>query len=245
MAILLVTPVFAATSAQSAATSFHNNPTQEFSEHRSLVVAQGQQIAALQATLEAYKKKPDSPIEDWVKITTVFYNCTIVLVSFSVFLTWWKYKREELSQNKNNFLSCTARYIAIQEMIINTDCLTDLNLSIYQSDLSKPFDANLFSKELALSGMMFQLMEDVWLMHELEKNQEHELYAGWFSLFADWMKSEKIVEKWSLLKKHFSENFVEYVNEKYFDSAQNLRSEPSRFKPTHLAKPDKPTAKRR
>lgn len=123
--------------------------------------------------------------ENFLRNSTVIYNLTIALMSLGVFITWRKHKEEmrkrneeKLTQEKHNFLSCTERYIKIQEMIINTDCLSDLNLSIYQPAQDKPFDDKVFSKELALCGMMFQLMEDVWLMHNLEENKGDKLYAA-------------------------------------------------------------------
>lgn len=164
--------------------------------------------------------------ENILRSTTIIYNSLMVLMSFGAFFTWVKYKEEvrkhsaeKLMQEKHNFLSCTERYIKIQEMIINTDCLSDLNLSIYQPAQDKPFDEKVFSKELALCGMMFQLMEDVWLMHNLEENKGNKLYAGWCTLFAHWMKTKKIAQKWDLLKSHFSKGFVEYVEREFIPSS--------------------------
>lgn len=163
--------------------------------------------------------------ENFLRNSTVIYNLTIALMSLGVFVTWRKHKEEmrkrneeKLTQEKHNFLSCTERYIKIQEMIINTDCLSDLNLSIYQPAQDKPFDDKVFSKELALCGMMFQLMEDVWLMHNLEENKGDKLYAGWCTLFTHWMKTKKIAQKWDLLKSHFSKGFIEYVEREFIPS---------------------------
>ncbi len=134
-----------------------------------------------------------------LKLSTIVYNSTVALLSFGAVVAYIRARREKAIQEKHDFLSLTERYMRIQEAIINTEGLNDLNLSIYRNkitpdqvvvdgsfriddsfrtddsltiDGSFRIDGSLgiddsFSKELALCGMMFQLMEDVYLTHEL------------------------------------------------------------------------------
>jgi hypothetical protein len=155
-------------------------------------------------------------IEIAYKITSIAYNCTLVMLSFGAVVTYIKDKREKVSQHKHNFMTCTERYLRIQEMILSNDCLTHLNLSIYNTGRHVDKSDETLSKELALCGMMFQLMEDVWLMHDFDKeNINSGLYSGWYALFCNWMKTKAIVEKWDLLRSHFSENFNNYVDKTF------------------------------
>ena len=143
------------------------------------------------------------------------YNCTVVVISIGAAIGWLSYVKEKAMQRKYAFLGCTAQYIKIQETIITTDCLRDLNLSIYPLNQSTPCDDKTLSSELSLCGMMFQLMENVWLIHDFEKNKRDKLHAGWHSLFIDWMKSEKIERNWGFLKHHFSKEFIAYVEKEW------------------------------
>lgn len=151
----------------------------------------------------------------WLTFSTFLYNSTVVMMSIGVVFTWIKHRTEKVTQHKHSFLSCTARYLKIQELLMTTKGLSELNLSIYLLKQDQSIDTQVFSKELAVCGMMFQLMEDVWLMHNLERHQHDKLYAGWYALFTDWMQTEKIAEKWSLLKSHFSTDFVIYVDKEF------------------------------
>lgn len=69
----IVSPIAFAISAKSSSTVSSSSSIDEFRELRSLVVAQGQQIAALQATVETYKKKSDN-------------NATSFITAFGVIL---------------------------------------------------------------------------------------------------------------------------------------------------------------
>jgi hypothetical protein len=68
-------------------------------------------------------------IDTLVKTTTIAYNGTVIALSFGVIFTLMKDRREKSLQDRHDFLSCTERYIKIQEAIINAESLTNLNLS--------------------------------------------------------------------------------------------------------------------
>ncbi len=156
-------------------------------------------------------------IDTLIKVTTIAYNGTVVALSFGAAFTFMRARRERLIGEKHDFISCTERYLRIQECLMNSESLNKLNLSIYRVKASAHQGAagGSFSKELALCGMMFQLMEDVWLIHDLEKNMDNELYAGWIHLFRDWMNAEPISQKWGLLKTHFSKGFIAFVEREF------------------------------
>lgn len=183
-------------------------------------------------------------IDTLVKVTTIVYNATVVALSFGVVVAFIKDRRERALQTRHDFLSCTERYIRIQETIINTASLNDLNLGIYKNRtvIDRGIDVDTFSKELALCGMMFQLMEDVWLTHDLTKNKNQELYSGWNRLFKDWMETEAVSQKWSLLRHHFSKGFIAHVEREYASVAEGQttaaqgKSSPPSGAPGNLAR---------
>jgi hypothetical protein len=155
-----------------------------------------------------------------VKLTTIAYNGTVVFLSFSAAFAFLRARRERLIGERHDFLSCTERYLRIQELMVSTESLNNLNLSIYRIETLAGQDATVdsFSKELAVCGMMFQLMEDVWFMHDLDRHKNDPLYSGWMHLFKDWMGAEPVSEKWRLLKTHFSEPFIAFTEREFSPS---------------------------
>jgi hypothetical protein len=131
-------------------------------------------------------------------------------------------------------MACTAKYTKIQEIFLTNRNFGVLHLSIYGDKVSG-VDTTLFedkrnavekiNDELALSAMLFQLMEDVWLVDLKRRNswiispkkrKEYDAaYRGWDNLFRDWMETPEIREKWPILKSHYNARFVKDTERQY------------------------------
>jgi hypothetical protein len=171
-------------------------------------------------------------IETLAKITTIV-NGTIATLLALFYITVFKDRRDRAIQDKHDFLSCTDRYARIQGVIINSKCLNALNLNIYKKKVvTEEIDNDTASKELALCGMMFQLMEDVWLMHDFpkikgKKYKDKKFFLGWTRLFKDWMEVDAVSENWGVLKHHFSDDFIAFVDGEFLKSDRSEAGTPT------------------
>jgi hypothetical protein len=156
-------------------------------------------------------------LEIFEQYSSIASNFTVIVAMIGILVNVKQNFTSNKLATKDRFLSCTARYIKIQELLLSNEKLEHINLSIFGTNIPKetPENNNSFGRELALAGMMFQLMEDVWLMHDLDKNKNSDLYSGWNNLFNDWMKTNEIIEKWKIIRSHFSIGFINYVETKF------------------------------
>ena len=157
-------------------------------------------------------------IETLDKVTSIISHFTIIFAMTSLMVQIKQNWLLNRIMSKDRFIACTAKYIKIQELLLLNDNFTYLNFNIYKNRhgiMNNDSNAHSIAKDLALAGMMFQLMEDVWLMHDLDKNRSKELYSGWENLFEDWMNVKEIAEKWPILRFHFSKNFIQYIEGRY------------------------------
>jgi hypothetical protein len=155
------------------------------------------------------------------KITSIVSHFTIIVAMLGLVI---QVKQNWVSNKiaaNDRFTACTAKYIKIQEILLSNADLDSLNTKIYGNRLQNTQDCkkNILGKETAVAGMMFQLMEDVWLTHDFDKDYDNDLYSGWHNLFKDWMCTEEIAEKWIVLKAHFSKGFIEHVDHMYVSSS--------------------------
>jgi hypothetical protein len=137
----------------------------------------------------------------------------VVAVITSIFVIWYQYRQDR----KLNFLKCTERFIEIQKLFIDNPDLSKLNISKSNERLNDTEKVTL-SKEIALCSMMFQLMEDVWIMHKLGKHKTNKRYSGWNRYFKEWMSSDKVQNYWNELKVYYGDDFIDFVKEKYINS---------------------------
>lgn len=156
-------------------------------------------------------------LEQFEQITSIISHFTIITAMIGLIVQVKQNQTSNTLATKDRFLSCTARYIKIQELLLSNDKLEHINPSIFEAKIQKQTPENKISygRELALAGMMFQLMEDVWLMHDLDKNKNSDIYSGWNQLFDDWMSTKEVVGKWQIIKSHFSKGFINYVENKF------------------------------
>ncbi len=162
----------------------------------------------------------DITIDEFDKITSIISHFTIIVAMGSLVLQFVQNKRSNRFAYKDRFIACTAKYMKIQEILLSNDKLDHLNISVFESKIPREqgMKSRVFAKELAISGMIFQLMEDVWLTHDLDRHAHDDLYSGWNHLFKDWMNTPEIVEKWTILKFHFSRKFIDYIERRYAES---------------------------
>jgi hypothetical protein len=179
-------------------------------------------------------------------------DLAIVVAVISLLLQRRQFKKTNKLALKDRFIGSTARYVKIQETLLSNSTLSSLNVDICLTRVNRTIDSekhdssetfkkfkehkdNLKSltdhekmtmgKELALCAIMFQLMEDVWTMHDLNKNSwfltqkeeetEAEIFAGWDALFCDWMQTSPITENWEFLKHQYTKKFVEAFEKRY------------------------------
>ena len=155
-------------------------------------------------------------IDQLEKLTSIVSHFTIIFAMIGLIVqvrqNWFSNK---LAQ-KDRFVSNTSKYYKIQELLLSTSKLSKLNINIYKKELADNTNlSETFNEELALCGMMFQLMEDVWLMHDFKTKNNSKLYSGWNNLFQDWINTDEIFEKWTILKHHFSHDFIDFVEKGY------------------------------
>lgn len=150
-------------------------------------------------------------------VTSIISQIAVIIAMSSLFVTIFQNRRSNEIAAKDRFLVCTSKYMKIQEIMLSNDKFDELNKNIYGERLiGAGLSSELFqSHELSLAAMMFQLMEDVWVMHDLDKNKSADLYSGWDNLFRDWMTTDEISRYWKTLKFHFSRPFISYVETTY------------------------------
>jgi len=165
------------------------------------------------------------------KITSIISHFAIIVTTIALITQIKQNRRTNKIIFKDRFTASTARYVKIQELLLTKPELSQLNAAIYKGKLptvaqNKEADT---IRELPMCAIMFQTMEDVWLMHDLKDDSEKhsDLFSGWEGLFRDWMTTGEIVEKWKILKHHFSKEFIAYVETKYFKQTENSSVESS------------------
>ena len=151
------------------------------------------------------------------QITSIISHFTIIIAMMSLIFQYLQSRVSNRIASKDRFIACTAKYIKIQEILLSNKDLAPLNAAIYRErlDKTKLSPESALGPEIALAGMMFQLMEDVWLMHDLDINKHDSLYSGWHHLFQDWMSTHAIASKWDVLKLHFGSKFIYYIETNY------------------------------
>lgn len=161
-----------------------------------------------------------SNLESVRQITGIISQLAIFVAVLSLFFQFWQSRKAKELSFKNNFITCTARYTKIQELLLANEDLADLSDNIYKkTPLPDLRDLKSVRKELALCGMMFQLMEDVWMIHDFDKHsnkdENKDTFTGWNKLFTDWMKAEAVWEKWDILSSHYCKRFRDFAIENY------------------------------
>ncbi|MFY0630549.1 MAG: hypothetical protein JXR05_09220 [Flavobacteriaceae bacterium] len=150
-----------------------------------------------------------------LNISQIIANVIVIFGILSLIFEYRHKKKQVIINDKEKFLFGTEKYIELQKSILESDYLHELNLSFY-------FDGNEFpekdislrkkkSSEIAFSGIIFQLIEDIYLLHDLEKEYDSNKAKGWMSLFRMWMSSSVILEKWNFMKKHFTPELIVFV----------------------------------
>jgi hypothetical protein len=184
------------------------------------------------------------------EITKIIANLGIFVALVGLFLQRHQFKKMNKLAEKDRFIGSTARYVKIQETLLSKDELSSLNVDICLTHLNRenncsdngtavntkdknketalrlkqlsPNDKTALGKQLALCAIMFQLMEDVWMMHGVNDKKDEKNFAGWNALFCDWMQTPEILKNWELLKHHFSEGFVTAVETNYIGTSTVL-----------------------
>jgi hypothetical protein len=147
-----------------------------------------------------------------MKMPEIISTIAVAISVGALVFQWWQNRKASETAFKTNFLACTSRYTQIQELLLSNDELSGLSESIYAKiNVPGDRDTRIFHKELALCGMMFQLIEDVCIMHGLDKNSNRKKLSGWDGLFRGWMRSKIIRDNWGELKNHYNENAQAYV----------------------------------
>ena len=192
----------------------------------------------------------------WVEVTTVLANIAVIIGIGGLVAQWvfnWGTARH---LRKEGIIACNSRYYHIQELLFQNRDLDTLSLEMKglppgfkngkeeyetlnseQNNGPLEVEDNTIGKELALCAMIFQLMEDVWITHDLEKvfseskPKWHHLrtrwfnrfkkanrivqVSGWMGLFEDWMEVDRIWNRWDDLKRHFRNDFVAFVKRRF------------------------------
>ncbi len=151
------------------------------------------------------------------KVTGIVSDLTIIVAMISLIFQLRQNRIQNKLAYKDRFVTCTSRYIKIQEILLSTECLNHINVGIYKNRVATISEGEAISlgKELALCAMIFQLMEDVWTTHDLETDKDSDSYSGWKELFKDWMNTPEIAAHWPVLKHHFGRRFVADIEQKY------------------------------
>ena len=164
-------------------------------------------------------------LEQIDKITSIISHFAIIITALALVIQIKQNRLTNAIIFKDRFIASTARYVKIQELLLTKNELANLNAAIYKGKLSsvaKNQEAN-FIMELPVCAIMFQTMEDVWLMHDLKDGggKHRDLFSGWEGLFKDWMATDEVKEKWRILNHHFGREFVAYVETNYLKQTEN------------------------
>jgi hypothetical protein len=156
-------------------------------------------------------------LDQLVKITGIISNCSIILAMATLVLQLIQNRALNKLTFKQQFIACTERYENIQQILLANDSLNRLNAGFYKDRLPDLPEAQsaIRGKELAMCAMMFQLMEDVWLTHDMGSGKNSDVLSGWYTLFRDWMSNETIAGNWPVFRNYFGKGFVADIERNY------------------------------
>lgn len=144
-------------------------------------------------------------------------------------------KQQNTLRMQANFLHCTQRFTELQSLLLTDPELAAFGVEISGSGASADFmisgDSSTpvgflpkespsqgmkrANREIAICSFMFQLMEDVWLTHQPEKQNRSVDFEGWYHIFHDWFQSWSVRRRWQELKMHYGIEFYRYVDRVY------------------------------
>jgi hypothetical protein len=156
---------------------------------------------------------------DYVRSIQIVTNLAIIISIIGVIYQFRQYNINAEQRRKHDFISLTAKYTEIQKLF-----LSHQDLSVLQDEILKRNIGNLdkgvnyedmygaaSTKEISICSIMFQLMEDVYIVEELEVDEKREDLVGWNRLFRDWIFSNRVWAIWLKLSHHFGQGFNDYV----------------------------------
>lgn len=157
--------------------------------------------------------------KDSIEIVT---DLAIILSIIGIIYQLRQYNINAELRKKHDFITLTARYTEIQKLF-----LSHQDLSVLHDEILKRNNGNrdkkvnyedlyreVSTKEISICSIMFQLMEDVYIVEELkvgEKNKNREELAGWERLFQDWISCDRVWAIWKKSSRYFSGGFNEYL----------------------------------
>jgi len=164
-----------------------------------------------------------------VAASSIVANLGLIMAMVGLMLHFREYNQTLRNREKAHFVDMTARFADIQRIFIENNNLEHLFAEIYRADkdqATRECSVTLSDAELAVCSIMFQLMEDVWTIHELTPDNCPDSYSGWMKLFAGWLRSNRVEVAWNRLNAIYGNGFRTFVTE------MRTREQPQRQAPT-------------
>jgi hypothetical protein len=114
-------------------------------------------------------------------------------------------------------LEPTKEFLELQKHLASDKELRRFSLELYPDlDKGRPqaSDTDRRVAERHTVSQMLQIMENTWVILDLDQNYKHPLYGGWMSLFRAWAKTKVFRENWKVLRQEYNERFVRFYTEK-------------------------------
>lgn len=162
---------------------------------------------------------PEGKGDDYIRSIEIVTSSAIIIGIVGLMYQIKQFKINAEQRKKHDFVLLTARYGEIQKLFLEEEGLSDLKDEILKRGRGKVDKEVNFEdmyqaasgKEITICSIMFQLMEDVYILEGLDVDEEREHLAGWNRLFRDWIGSDRVWAIWLRLSGHFGNGFNGYV----------------------------------
>jgi hypothetical protein len=144
------------------------------------------------------------------------------------------------------FLDSTRSFLKITEAIRRDPNLQRLSLAVYPDlrrlvpadDARREPTPERLRAERHMFGEIFQIMEDVWLVLNLDNNWDHPQNRGWKRVFVLWTHNELFADNWEALKGEYSESFVHFLEYTVLTEQGPWADRPAKSAGSPISKPN-------
>jgi hypothetical protein len=148
---------------------------------------------------------------------TVLSSTVVIIGIFSYIYQYYSDHNNRIQTNSLKFTELTKKGVLDLELFFmkhNND-LQNLYYEMYSSyGFPKPEKHITLEQrqvEFHAVSYMIQVMEDVWVVLDLDKNYDNNDYLGWMNTFKKWGSSKTFIIIWNKLKNNYGLNFIEFV----------------------------------
>jgi GNAT superfamily N-acetyltransferase len=139
-------------------------------------------------------------------------------------------------RHQETFLEMTQRFVSLQiDLLANGPPHLRAEIFSEITELSgKPSKLPDADEEMAIFAFLLrvtQLMEDVWVSHDLDQYWSHPLNEGWMAYFNRWASTASFRRWWPVLAPIYSLRFREFAKERFHVGVKDESARPGSERP--------------